>query len=89
MSGAVLLLPLYAFIAYISTRSHVWNSVPTDCIEVCDIYVCHSNIAENSHLLGRYAMAIVALTFVTSSTILITDIISYTAAVLEFFSVKI
>jgi len=34
-------------------------------------------------------MAIVALKFVTSCTIVITDIISYAAIVLEFFSVKI
>jgi len=89
MSGAVLLLPLYAFIAYIRTRSHVRNIVPTNCIEVCDICVCHSNTAEDSHFLGCYAMAIVALKFVTSCTVVITNIVSYTAPVLEFFSVKI
>ena len=75
MSGTVLLLPLYAFIACIRTRSHVWNSAPTDCIEVCDICVCHNNTAEDSHLLGCYAMAIIALEFVTSCTIVIMDII--------------
>jgi len=76
-------------IAYIGTRSHVRNSVPADCIEVCDICVCHSNTAEDSHLLGCYAMAIVALKFVACCTIVINNSISYTAPVLEFCSVKI
>jgi hypothetical protein len=89
MSRAVLLLPLYAFVAYVRTRSHVQNSVPANCIEVCGICVCHSNTAEDSHLLGCYAMAIVALRFVTCCTIVINNIISYTTPVLEFFSVKI
>jgi len=78
MSGAVLLLPPYAFIAYVRTRSHVRNSVPANCIEVCDICVCHSNTAEDSYLLGCYAMAIVALKFVACCTIVINNSISYT-----------
>ena len=89
MSGAVHLLPLYAFIAYIRTRSHVQNSVPANCTEVCDICVSDSNTAEDSHLLGCYAMAFIALKFVTSCTVVITNTISYTAAVLELFSLKI
>jgi hypothetical protein len=89
MSGAVLLLPLYAFIAYTRTGPLAQNSVHTNYIGVCDFYVCHSNLAGDSHLLRCYAMAIVALKFVTSCTVVITNVISYTSPVLVFISFKI